>query len=241
MNSGIYTAYSGLKGQMEALDMLANNLANINTTGFKEQRAFYQALNRSAAQASALEAAINDQAALAEAAFNFENGSLVETGRELDIGLVGPGFLCIQTPAGIRYSRNGNLQVNARSQLVTADGHPVLGERGAIVLGPGRLEIDERGDILVDGAVVDRLKLAAFDDPLRLRREGNTLFASAGAQAKPADSVSVRQGYLEQSNVNPVVSTVRLVEIMRRYEAIQKSLSLISNTLDQKCIERLSR
>ena len=93
----------------------------------------------------------------------------------------------------------------------------------------------------MDGAVVDRLKLAAFDDPLRLRREGNTLFASAGAQAKPADSVSVRQGYLEQSNVNPVVSTVRLVEIMRRYEAIQKSLSLISNTLDQKCIEKLSR
>ncbi len=241
MNSGIYTAYSGLKGQMEALDMLANNLANINTTGFKEQKAFYSLLDRSAASSDTLEAAINGQAALAEAAFNFENGPLVQTGRDLDVGLVGPGFLCVQTPAGIRYTRNGNLQVNARSQLVTADGLPVLGERGAIVLGPGKVEIDERGEIRVGGAVVDRLKLAAFDDPLRLRREGSTLYASAGAEARAAESVGVRQGYLEQSNVHAVTSTVRLVEIMRRYEAIQKSLSLISNTMDQKAIEKLSR
>jgi flagellar basal-body rod protein FlgG len=228
---------------METLDLLANNLANINTTGFKEQRVFCRVLNQNApVEASALGAVINNHAALAEAAYNFENGSLLVTGRDLDIALVGPGFLSIQTPNGVRYTRNGNLQTNGKSQLVTLDGMPVLGERGPIVLGQGKVEINERGEVLVDNAVVERLKLVTFEDSSQLQREGNTLFAlPATAQPKPAEDVSVRRGCLEQSNVNPVLSTVRMVEIMRHFEAIQKSLSLISNVMDAKSIEKLSR
>jgi flagellar basal-body rod protein FlgF len=229
---------------METLDLLANNLANINTTGFKEQRAFYRLLDRTAAwgETSPLSAVVNNHAALAEAAYNFENGSLVETGRDLDIALVGPGFLSIQTPNGVRYSRNGNLQTNARSQLVTIDGLPVLGERGPIVLGQGKTEINEHGEVVVDKAIVERLKLVTFEASSQLQREGNTLFAPrTTAEAKPAEGVTVRQGYLEQSNVSPVASTVRMVEIMRHFEAIQKSLNLISNVMDAKSIEKLSR
>jgi flagellar basal-body rod protein FlgF len=244
VNNGIYTAYSGMKAQMEALDLLANNLANINTTGFKEQKAFYTLLNDSQSGTQApLESAVQSHAVLAEAAFNLANGSLLETGRELDVALAGPGFLTVQTPAGLRYTRNGNLQTNASSQLVTVEGFPVLGERGAITLGPGKVEISEQGEVVVDGRQVDRLKMATFDNSVRLMREGDTLLAApqGAPESRPADATAVKQGFLEQSNVNPVLSTVRMVEIMRHFEAIQKCMSMISNVVDAKSIEKLSR
>jgi len=243
VHSGIYTAYSGLKAQMEALDVLANNLANINTAGFKEQKAFFSALNLAldAPGATPLEEAINTHAVLAENALNASNGPLVETQRDLDLALVGNGFLTIETPGGVRHSRNGNLVTDARSVLCTADGHPVLGEGGRIVLGPGRVEISQDGEILVAGTRVDRLKLASFDNPSALLREGNSLLSPNGQLPKPASGTVVRQGYQEQSNVNPVLATVRMLEIMRHFEAIQKSVHLMYNEMDAKSIEKLGR
>jgi len=245
VHSGIYTAYSGLKAQMDALDMLANNLANVNTVGFKEQKAFFIALNLAldGANAPQLDSAINTHAVLAESALNLAGGSLVETHRDLDLALVGNGFLAVETPAGVRYTRNGNLMTDARSVLCTSEGLPVLGEHGRIVLSPGKVDINEDGDILVGGARVDRLQLAAFDDPASLIPEGSSLLAPArsGQAPKAASGVTVRQGLQEQSNVNPILATVRLVEIMRRFEAIQKSVSLMFNDMDSKAIEKLSR
>ena len=189
MHSGIYTAYSGLKAQMEALDILASNLANVNTTGFKEQKAFFSALNLAldTPDATPLDSAINTHAVLSESAMNLQDGSLVETHRDLDLALVGNGFLTVETPGGVRYTRNGNLVTDARSVLCTADGNPVLGERGRIVLGPGKVDINQDGEILVAGTRVDRLKLASFDNPAALLREGGSLLAPAQAQPpKPA-------------------------------------------------------
>ena len=245
MHSGIYTAYSGLKAQMEALDLLANNLANANTTGFKEQKAFFSALNTAmgSLEASPLEAAINSHAVLAESSLNVMGGSLLQTDRELDLALVGDGFLTVETPAGIRYTRNGNLMTDSRSVLCTAEGHPVIGERGRIVLGPGKVGINEDGEVLVNSVRIDRLKLASFENPAKLLRQGNSLFAPISGEQLPkaATGVTVRQGYQEQSNVNPVLATVRMVEIMRHFEAIQKSVTLMFNEMDAKSIERLGR
>jgi flagellar basal-body rod protein FlgF len=243
VHSGIYTAYSGLKAQMEALDVLASNLANVNTTGFKEQKAFFSALNLAldAPDATPLDSAINTHAVLAESAMNLKDGSLVETHRDLDLALTGNGFLTVETPGGIRYTRNGNLVTDARSVLCTADGNPVLGERGRIVLGPGKVDINQDGEILVGGTRVDRLKLASFDNPAALLREGGSLVAPDGQPPKPAPGVAVRQGYQEQSNVNPVLATVRMLEIMRHFEAIQKSVQLMYNEMDAKSIEKLGR
>jgi flagellar basal body rod protein FlgG len=230
---------------MDALDMLANNLANVNTVGFKEQKAFFIALNLAldGANAPQLDSAINTHAVLAGSALNLTVGSLVETHRDLDLALVGNGFLAVETPAGVRYTRNGNLMTDARSVLCTSEGLPVLGEHGRIVLSPGKVDINEDGDILVGGARVDRLQLAAFDDPASLIPEGSSLLAPArsGQAPKAASGVTVRQGLQEQSNVNPILATVRLVEIMRRFEAIQKSVSLMFNDMDSKAIEKLSR
>ena len=243
MHSGIYTAYSGLKAQMEALDVLASNLANVNTTGFKEQKAFFSALNLAldVPDATPLDSAINTHAVLTGNAMNLKDGPLVETHRDLDLALVGNGFLTVETPGGVRYTRNGNLVTDAKSVLCTADGNPVLGERGRIVLGPGKLDINQDGEILVAGTRVDRLKLASFDNPSALLREGGSLLAPGGQPPKPAPGVAVRQGYQEQSNVNPVLATVRMLEIMRHFEAIQKSVQLMYNEMDAKSIEKLGR
>lgn len=244
MHSSIQVAYTGLKAQMDALDTLANNLANANATGFKEQKSFFTTFNRmmESPDVSQLEAAINNEVS-AESTLNLTDGSLLETRRDLDVALTGNGFFTVETPAGIRYTRNGNLTTNAKSVLCTADGFPVLGEHGKIVLNPGKVTINQDGDVLVDDVRVDRLKLAAFDNGTALLSEGRSLFfpASGAQPAKPASGLMVRQGYQEQSNVNPMLATVRMVEILRHFEAIQKSISLIFNDMDAKAIERLGR
>ncbi len=244
MHSSIQVAYTGLKAQMDALDTLANNLANANAAGFKEQKSFFTTFNRmmESPGATPLEAAINNEVS-AGSALNLGDGSMVETRRDLDVALSGNGFFTVETPGGVRYTRNGNFTTNAKSVLCTADGFPVLGERGQIALNPGKVTINQDGEILVDDVRVERLKLAAFDDRASLLSEGSLLFAPApgGQAAKPASGVVVRQGYQEQSNVNPMLATVRMVEILRHFEAIQKSISLMFNDIDAKAIERLGR
>ncbi len=244
MHSSIQVAYTGLKAQTEALDTLANNLANANAAGFKEQKSFFTTLNRmmESPAVTELEAAINNEVS-AGSMLNLTDGSLLATRRDLDVALSGNGFLTVETPAGVRYTRNGSLATNAKSVLCTADGFPVLGERGQIVLPQGKVTINQDGEVLVDDVRIDRFKLAAFDDAASLLSEGGLLLAPApGAQAaRPAAGVIVRQGYQEQSNVNPMVATVRMVEILRHFEAIQKSISLMFNDIDAKAIERLGR
>ncbi|MDM7994866.1 MAG: flagellar hook basal-body protein, partial [Acidobacteriota bacterium] len=176
MDSGIYTAYSGLRAQSDALDILANNLANIHTTGFKEEKAFYTYLNQSSEKPQGPDTfnAVINRSIQAQSTLNFETGSLNETSRELDIAIAGDGFLAVQTPQGVRYTRNGNLNLNAKSVLTTSEGHPVLGTSGKpITLGPGKIRIGESGDVFLDGAQVDRLKvtlsLIHISEPTRQR------------------------------------------------------------------------
>jgi flagellar basal-body rod protein FlgF len=245
MNSGIYTGYSGLRAQSDALEILANNLANLNTTGFKEEKSFFTYINQSLAasqNSGDLNATIN-QSIQARSFLNNEAGSLNATNRNLDIAIAGNGFLAVQTPHGIRYTRNGSLNLNAQSVLTTADGYPVLGANGrAITLGPGKIDIGEEGDVSLDGEKVDRLKIAAFDDVSVLEKEGNSLFISKkGQEAVKSSDAKIKSGYLEQSNVNPIASIVRMVDIMRHFEAIQKSINLIMNDINPKAIDKLGR
>ena len=245
MNSGIYTAYSGLRAQSDALDVLANNLANANTTGFKEQKAFYTYLKQSAEgsqSANDINNAIN-QTVQTRSALNMEIGSLNQSNRTLDVAIAGDGFLAVQTPHGVRYTRNGNLDLNAQSVLTTSEGYPVLGTSGRpIALGPGKVSIGESGDVLLDDVQIDRLKVTSFSDLSALEKEGSSLFKNPAGQntEKPSDA-KIKSGYLEQSNVNPVSSIVHLVEIHRHFEAIQKSISLVMNEINSKAIDKLGR
>jgi flagellar basal-body rod protein FlgG len=174
---------------------------------------------------------------------NADAGSLTETSRELDVAIAGNGFLVVETPRGIRYTRDGKLDMNAKSVLTTSDGNPLLGVTGRpITLGQGKINISEDGNVYLDGEIVDRLKVASFDDLTALEKEGNALFISKkGREAEKDSDAKIKSGFLEQSNVNPVASMVRMIEIMRHFEAIQKSISLIMNDINSKAIERLGR
>ena len=245
MNSGIYTAYSGMQAQADALDILSNNLANINTTGFKAEKAFFTLLQQSVGeteQQNALNEAIN-RPVIARSSFNGAEGLVENTYRDLDIAVEGNGFLVIRTPQGIRYTRNGNLHLNSKEVLTTSDGFPVLGvENKPITLGPGKINIDEQGDIKLDKLEVDRLKLVRFENVSSLEKEGASLFISRnGQECELKSDAKIRTGFLERSNVNPVQAVVRMVSILRNFEAIQKSLNLITNDMNKQAIEKLSR
>jgi len=245
VNSGIYTAYSGMQAQLDALEMLANNLANINTTAFKEEKAFFTYLNQSLGTSEGtgdLNEAMN-RSVRTLGTVNTAEGSLSPTGRDLDIAIEGNGFLVIDTPRGIRYTRNGSLRLNTQSVLTTSDGYPVLGaNRRPITLGPGKVHINLDGEVSLDDSAVDRMKIVSFDDLSKLEKEGGSLFISrAGQSSEKASDATVKSGYLEQSNVNAVTSVVQMVEILRHFEAIQKSVNLLMNDINAKVIDKLGK
>jgi flagellar basal-body rod protein FlgF len=244
MSGGTIAAASGMKAQMEALDMLANNLANMNTAGFKEQKSFFTILSDSinSSPGNDLHPLFPERTVQTHAAMNLTDGMLQTTQRDLDIALMGDGFLEVSTPRGIRYTRNGSLTVNAKSQLATVDGWSVMGEKGPILIGPGKLNITEQGEVFVNDIRTGRLKIVSPDNPASLLKEGNSLLipSNPGAQTKPG-TAAVRQGFLEQSNVNAVASMVEMVGILRRFEAIQKTVNLLLNDVDAKSIEKLGR
>jgi flagellar basal-body rod protein FlgF len=245
MNSGIYTAYSGLKAQSDALEILSNNLANVNTPAFKEENAFYTYLNETAGasqQNEGLNSTIN-RSIRVDSFINAQEGSLGATGRDLDIAIEGKGFLVVNTSRGIRYTRNGSLNLNAQSVLVASDGSPVMGDNNKpITLGPGKVAIGDKGEVFLDGARIGKMKVVSFDDLSILEKEGNSLFKSrTDPDPEKISDARIRSGYLEQSNVNPVSSIVRMVEILRHFEAIQKSINLVMNDINTKAIEKLGR
>jgi flagellar basal-body rod protein FlgF len=236
VNSGIYRAYEGLKVQSDALDIISNNLANVNTTGYKEDRAFFTLLDESMKGSEG--GSIQSGRAL-----NTSVSSFTFTNRDLDVALEGEGFFAVSTPQGVRYSRNGSLHRNSQSVLTTADNYPVLGTSGnPITLGPGKIQINSDGEVSLENARVDRLKIVTFDKMSTLEKQGSSLYRANGDQASERPSTtSVRSGYLETSNVNAVASVVRMVEIMRQFESIQKSMTLMVNDIDQKAIEKLGK
>ncbi len=240
VNNGIYTAYSGMRAQADALDLLSNNLANLNTAGFKEEMAYFTLLNPPAD--NGLNSTINSSV-MTLGAINSLAGSLSRTDGELDIAIEGNGFLVVQTPRGIRYTRNGNLQMNAQGVLCCSEGSPVLGTSNRpIALGPGKIQIGENGSVLLDNGPVDQLKVVAFDNAGSLKREGNSLFAMPeGGGKEMASDAKIKAGYLEQSNVNPVASIVRMIGIMRNFEAIKKTVDLMVNDITSKSIDKLGR
>jgi flagellar basal-body rod protein FlgF len=240
VNNGIYTGYSGLRAQVDALDLLANNLANINTAGFKEEMAYFSLMNQPSGDE--LNSTIN-RSVMTLGTMNSLEGSLSQTNRDLDIAIEGNGFLVVQTPRGIRYTRSGDLKLNAKGVLCCSEGSPVLGVNGRpINLGPGKIQISENGAVSLDNVQVDRLKVVTFNNLTNLSREGNSLFTlTDGKDQEKISDARIRSGYLEQSNVNSVNSIVRMIGIMRNFEAIKKTVDLIFNDINAKAIEKLGR
>jgi flagellar basal-body rod protein FlgF/flagellar basal-body rod protein FlgG len=240
MNNGIYAASTGLLARTQELDLAANNLANANTSGFRGERVSFKT-QMMTASSNAFTRVVNSFGVLGSARTDFSQGSAQRTGNPLDLALEGQGFFAVQASTGVQYTRNGNFHLTATGALVTAQGLPVLGSNGPITLPQGDAEISSSGVISVDGAVAGEIQLVQFDPSVSLTALGNAYYSAPSAAATPATNLTVNQGSLESSNVNPVESAVGLIEIQRNAEMLQRALNTFHNEFDRTAAEDLPK
>ena len=251
---------SGLSSLVQAsgvlekkIESVANNLANINTVGFKEdmpsfkevlsivQRVVPQSEEESFLAHEYLDQYVGmDKSAVMvdEIGKNFTTGRFRDTNNELDLALENEGFFSISTPQGERYTRDGQFKLDSQGRIVTYDGFPVLGNKGPIVVnGSGPMQVDENGQVAINGKVLDRLKTVRFRNQDKLQKLGQNFFAPIRSDDVPIPTkeVLVKQGMLEDSNVNSVMEMTRMVNATRSYEMVQRAISNL-DALDEKAI-----
>lgn len=232
MSDAIFSAYEALDARMHLVDIIANNLANVETAGFK--RDFGQVFE---------EVVDEDVSLQVQSRIDLTQGELITTGRDLDAAIDGAGFFVVETDDGLRYTRNGSFQVNADGDLVLEDGHRVLGSGDApIFVGAGIVRIQDGGDILVDDNVVGTLRLVTFDEPQLLEKEGLSRLRYAGDPAGIRDVLEtrVKGAHLERANVNTVGEMVELMGAFREFESIGQTLRSITTEMDNQLLAELA-
>jgi flagellar basal-body rod protein FlgG len=223
------TAYSALDARMKIVDIVANNLANAQTMGFKRD---FGSLFQTDSGFD-----IGTQVDMTE-------GELVNTGNGLDAAIDGNGFFAIQTDHGVRYTRAGNFIVDSQGELVTKDGSKVLStDDRPISAADGTVAIQDGGVVTVDGNEVGKLKIVSFPDLRNLQKEGLFQFQWNGApeQVQNVPEPRVKGGYLERSNVNPVSEMVHLMSAYREFESVQRTVKTLVTDMNGKLIQELGR
>lgn len=245
MDSGYYAACAGLVSRVQALDTIANNLANVSTTGFRATHSIFSSMlsQSGGAPMSVLNQDTNDYGLLSGSQLDTSQGSLVNTGNQLDFAIQGPGYFAVQTASGVVYTRGGNFQLTAQHQLVTSAGDPVLGQNGPISLPAGTFSVRADGTIAVDGAVAGQLKVVEFPANVQLESAGHTYYSAPASAAAPAAATRsfVHQGALESSNVNPINSVIELITAQRDVEGMRHVLSLFNGEMDKTAAQDLPR
>lgn len=225
MNSGLYAALSGSLAAMQRLDVISNNLANANTPGFKGDRLQFESVLANTKNPTLAAGNLTDLPVFSGEKFftDYSAGPLKQTGNTLDVALDGDGFFVVNTPQGKAYTRQGSFQRDATGKLVTGDGYEVQG-RGPITIAGGRVDIDGKGGVLVDGVPAGTLEVVDFPKPYALEKIGNGLFIPADPQVAPqaVTTASVKQGFIEESNVNVVTEMARMIETSRYFDSCQK-------------------
>ena len=265
MIRGIYTGASGMNAQQIRLDAISNNLANVDTDGYKRDEAVHKSF------ASLLLRRLNDDGVTLnpfgssnmapvigkigtgvennELFTEFEQGALKATDNDFDLALDGKGFFAIQTPVGERYSRSGAFVLGKEGFLETKEGYPVLGEKGPIQVKANNFKVDKDGNVFVNmnyqsdpfslvgreqndwanTQKLDTIKIVEFPKDRFIAKQGDSLWRSTelSGDAKimaQGERPKVIQGFVEASNVNPVLEMVRMIEVNRAYEANQKTI-----------------
>jgi flagellar basal-body rod protein FlgF len=247
MDSGYYVAYAGFAARMQALDVVATNLANASTSGYKSQSPFYRAL--SAVQAgdvlSPLNQAVNQFGVLGGSSIDVRSGSLQPTGDATDLAIEGDGYFTLQTAAGIRYTRNGSFRLNATRQLATENGDLVLAKQGTksvpITIPTGAMAVSPDGTISVDGGLVAKLQVVQFAPGTEFEPEGDSKYIAPDGTEKAAFGENVRQGMLESSNVGPVAGAVDLIELQRQADMMSRALSILNADFNRPATQDLPR
>jgi len=254
MQDSVYNALFGALNQEHRLNIISNNLANVNTSGFKKEAlAFEQVLHHFAHDFADPnqglrggvrwpEADQMTQPRISESRTAFEQGSVRRTGNPLDLALMGEGFFKVQTPDGERYTRNGQFSISPGGTIVDSHGNALLGSNGPVQAPvQGNISISSGGGLVVNGQVVGQISVTTVSDLNALEKVGENLYRvqeESDAREIPAEDAEVVQGSLEQSNVNAVVEMVRMIETLRTFEACQKIMSS-SNDQDSQMINKL--
>jgi flagellar basal-body rod protein FlgF len=231
------------------LDIVANNVANVNTTGFKADSTLFEEYLMPGAHEDNFKGSdrrvsyVQDRGTFRD----FSQGATDQTKNPLDVAIDGSGFLVVQTAGGERYTRDGGLQLNGQGQLVTAGGDPVLGTAGPIVFQPTDHDIN----IAADGTITvqdgtsrtdsqrGQLRLVSFPEAQKLLKEGSNLYAAGEGAAQPDLKSVVHQGFIEKSNVSGVAEMSRMIEVTRAYSQMSTLLQQESD-LHKTAIEKLS-
>jgi flagellar basal body rod protein FlgG len=242
MIRGIYTAASALRAAATHQGRLAHNLANLQTTGFKQiltPRQAYQSqrMNRFGEHYELTLASVGkleNGLLIPNEIIDLSPGELIATDRTLDLAISGEGFFRVQTPNGERYTRDGSFHRDSQGQLVTRDGYQLLNSKGQVIILPqGDLVVTQTGALSVNGEYVGQIGLANFADQNQLVAENNNLFRGIAPQQIPAEEMNIRQGYLESSNVDENSQVVEMMRILRLYKASQNTIQIQDRLLNE--------
>jgi flagellar basal-body rod protein FlgG len=240
MIKGIYSAEAAMRPKMTQMEVLANNLANINSTGFKKDRVFVRMLEESAAGRA--DGRTDLAGVEAQRAVDFSGGSLRQTGNPLDLAIEGRGFFAVDTPRGMRLTRNGNFKLSPDGTLVTGEGYAVLSAAGHITipqadkLPQGSVSINEAGEISTGRETIARVRVVDVERTAMLQKDHESLFSpDPGDPVRdiPADQTVIRQGYLEESNVEGIEEMIAMIELSRSFETDQKMIQAQDQSLDR--------
>lgn len=231
----IYQAAAGMMAQFARQLTLSTNLANIDTPGYKQQdstiRDFQQLflLRLADGQASPV-GSLSATVRWDQPRVDTRQGALVETGRPLDLAIAGNAFFAVQTADGIEYTRDGRFQLDAQRRLVTADGYPVLGKQGPLVLPPGDVWVEPDGTVLVGNQVIGRLLLVEFPEDATFTPVAGNRYRT-DAQGVPSQTAGVSQGFIEASNVDLTQTLTDMLAATRSYQLAARTLQLADETL----------
>lgn len=254
MNLALYAAATGMESQQINLNTISNNIANVNTTGFKKskiefQDLFYQSQRQAGAEAGAgnltpTSVELGNGSQVVSTAKVFTQGQMTQTGEKLDIAIQGDGFIEVERPDGTSaFTRDGSLKIGADGRIMTSSGFPVLSGMQPVPTGTSSISISASGDVSMttpSGTTTYRMQLARFANPSGLESLGGSLFAETGASGvpeigSPGENAfgTVLQGYVESSNVNVVEEMVSMILAQRAYEMNSKSIQTADEMLSR--------
>ncbi len=253
MDRGLYVATIGMQTQMKKMDVVSNNIANVNTTGYKRDGVATRTFDEE------LILRLNDEKPV-PTPYGFEktpignltfglsvdtvytdfiSGSLQQTSAPLDIAISGDGFFSVQYTnldgqVSEKYSRSGSLGITPDGVLTTNEGHPIMGQNGPVTIPPNSVPvINENGQVYVNNELIDTIKLTSFEDNGYLKKFGKNMYDLMEGGTEIPFSGIVEQGFVESSNVNSVSEMVEMIALSRAYEANQKVIQTIDTTLSK--------
>jgi flagellar basal body rod protein FlgG len=235
-----------MRARMDSLEMLANNLANASTGGYKGDREFYSLYVSPDAQiaADSGDGASPDTLPVIEKHWtDFSQGDLRVTDNPLDLALTGQGFFVVKGPSGDLYTRNGSFRLNTSGILTTSDGKTVQAKGGGVIQSKSSspFEVLTDGTVRQDGQPIGQLELAGFNEPQELNKQGLNYFYKIDSKTRPqAATAQVQQGKLESSNVGSPEGAVRLVSVMRQFEMLQKAMN-IGADMNRRAVEEVAK